>query len=196
MPANRPTRDKSAWVPACLWLLFAVAVTAAYPHARPSSGPSSAAVTVKPDAREAKGAFRRGQEAENQQDWATAYEYYSQAAEYAPSDKNYVARRETAKAALVQSHVDAAERDAISNRLDDARRELVIASNLDPTNTTIRERLAEFLAAEQPSNAAAAKLGGEPELRYSKGNQNFNYRGDTLGAYNEVARAFGVQASF
>ncbi|HKV47925.1 MAG TPA: FG-GAP-like repeat-containing protein [Candidatus Acidoferrales bacterium] len=195
MPANRATRDKSAWALACLWLLFAVAVTAAYPQARSSTDSSSPAVTVKPDARKAKEAFRQGQEAENQQDWATAYEYYSQAAEYAPSDKNYVARRETAKAALVQSHVDAAERDAISNRLDDARRELVIASNLDPTNTTIRERLAEFLAAEQPSNAAA-KLGGEPELGYSKGNQNFNYRGDTLGAYNEVARVFGVQASF
>lgn len=196
MPANRPTRDKSAWVPACLWLLFAVAVTAAYPQARPSSDSSSAAVTVKPDAREAKEAFRQGQEAEKQQDWATAYEYYSQAAEYAPSDKNYAVRRETARAALVQSHVDAAERDAISNRLDDARRELLIASNLDPTNTTIRERLAEFLAAEAPSNTTAAKLGGEPELGYSKGTQNFNYRGDTLGAYNEVARAFGVQASF
>lgn len=153
-------------------------------------------VTVKPDAHKAKEAFREGEAAEEQQDWATAYEYYSQAAEYAPSDKNYAVRRENAKAALVQSHVDAAERDAISNRLDDALRELLIASNLDPTNATIRERLEEFLAAEPPPQATGASLRGEPQLDYRKGTQNFNYRGDTLGAYNEVARVFGVQASF
>ncbi|MGH9575454.1 MAG: FG-GAP-like repeat-containing protein [Candidatus Acidiferrales bacterium] len=196
MPANRATRDKSAWALACIWLLFTAAVAAAYPQAHSATDSSSAAVTVKPDARKAKAAFREGQEAEKQQDWATAYEYYSQAAEYAPSDKNYAVRRETAKAALVQSHADAAERDAISNRLDDARRELLIASDLDPTNTTIRERLAEFLAAEPPAGTTGNRLGGEPELGYSKGTQNFNYRGDTLGAYNEVARVFGVQASF
>ncbi|HKQ88592.1 MAG TPA: FG-GAP-like repeat-containing protein [Candidatus Acidoferrales bacterium] len=178
-----------------MWLVFAAAVASAYPQAR-SSTDSPSAVTVKPDARKAKEAFREGEAAEKQQDWATAYEYYSQAAEYAPSDKNYALRRETAKAALVQSHVDAAERDAISNRLDDARRELLIASNLDPTNTAIRERLAEFLAAEPSPKTTSAKLGGEPQLNYREGTQNFNYRGDTLGAYNEVARVFGVEASF
>ncbi len=196
MPANRATRDKSRRALACIWLIFGAAVTSAYPQARSARNSASAAVTVKPDARTATEAFREGEAAEKQQDWETAYEYYAQASEYAPKDKNYAVRRENAKAALVQSHVDAAERDAISNRLDDARRELLIASDLDPTNTTIRERLAEFLAAEPPPKLAGGKLSGEPQLNYHDGRENFNYRGDTLGAYNEVAGVFGVEASF
>jgi hypothetical protein len=207
MPAHRNSRHRSAWPLVGVWLLFAFAAANVYPRAQKaakaakSSAPASqasdaAAESVKPDAHAAKRAFQMGAEAEKRQDWETAYEYYSQAVEFAPKNKTYEVKRETAKAALVQSHVDAAERDAISSRLDDARRELLIASDLDPTNTMIRERLAEFLADLPPPAPRGPQLTGEPQLNYRQGTQSFNYHGDTRGAYDEIARQFGVQDSF
>lgn len=196
MPAYRKLRRKSAWPLAMMWLLFAAALASAYPQTPSATSSGAQAPLVKPDTRKAKGAFREGEAAEKQQDWETAYEFYSQAAEYAPKDKNYELRRANAKAALIQSHVDAAERDAISNRLDDARRELLIARELDPTNTVVRDRLSEFLADQPPPARPVSQFAAEPELSYQKGTQNFDYRGDTRGAYDEVARRFGVEDSF
>ena len=196
MPSHRNLRRKSAWPLAAAWVLFAAALASAYPQTPSPTASVAQAPLVKPDTRKAKGAFREGQAAEKQQDWETAYEFYSQAVEYAPKERNYEVRRASAKAALIQSHVDAAERDAISNRLDDARREILIATDLDPTNTVVRERLTELLA-DQPAPAnTAPQYAGEPQLNYQKGTHNFNYRGDTRGAYDEIARLFGVADSF
>jgi hypothetical protein len=197
MSSHDHPRRKSAWPAALLFLCLGAVVITAYPQtpqANDSAGAPS--VTVKPDAKKAKLAFQDGQAAEKKQDWLTAYEDYGQAVEYAPGNKNYAIRREAVKSALVQSHIDAAERDAISERLDDARRELLIAKDLDPANTVIRERLAEFLAAAMPAPKAGPQLTGDVHLDFQKGKRNFNYRGDTRGLYDEVARQFGVEASF
>jgi Flp pilus assembly secretin CpaC len=196
MLGHRNLRRKSAWPLATVWLLFAAALASAYPQTPSPVGSAAEAPLVKPDARKAKEAFREGETAEKQQDWETAYEFYSQAVEYAPKEKNYALRRANAKAALIQSRVDAAERDAISNRLDDARRELLIARDLDPTNTVIRDRLSEFLADQPPPANPTPQFAGEPQLDFQKGTQNFDYRGDTRGAYDEVAKRFGVEDSF
>ncbi|HEY6466822.1 MAG TPA: hypothetical protein VIY69_12565, partial [Candidatus Acidoferrales bacterium] len=196
MPAYQQLRRTSAWPLAAVWLLFAAALASAYPQTRSTTSSGAQAPLVKPDARKAKGAFREGQAAEKQQDWETAYEFYSQAAEYAPKNKNYQLRRANVKAALIQSHVDAAERDAISNRLEDARRELLIAKDLDPTNAVVRDRLSEFLADQPAPPKPVSQFASEPQLNYQKGTQNFDYRGDTRGAYDEVARRFGVEDSF
>ena len=48
----------------------------------------------------------------------------------------------------MQMKVDAAEREAVSGHLDDARKELLSASYIDPSNTVVRERLKELIAAE------------------------------------------------
>jgi len=203
MPPRPNSRHRSGWPLAGVWLLFAFAAVKAYPQTpkagkqgTASQSADDAAESVKPDAHAAKRAFQMAEEAESRQDWETAYEYYSQAVEFAPKNQIYEVKRENAKAALVQSHVDTAERDAISNRLDDARRELLIASDLDPTNTMIRERLAEFLADIRPAAPQGPQLEGEPQLNYRPGAQNINYRGDTRGAYDQIARQFGVQDSF
>src|SRR5215831_7071839 len=165
----------------------------------PSAPTAAAAVktaAVKPDARRARAAFQLGQTAEQQQNWQVAYEAYSEAVDYAPGNRNYEARRDAARSALVQQHVEAGERDAVSGKLDEARRELLAASNLDPSNGVVRERLAELTAAREPSETAGEQLAGEPHLDYQQGTRSFNYRGDTRGAYDEIARQFGVEDAF
>jgi type II secretory pathway component GspD/PulD (secretin) len=94
--------------------------------------------------------------------------------------------------------VDAAERDAVSGRLDAARRELLEASSIDPSNKMVQERIVELAAAEPERirEIGEPELAGEPTLTYRPGKQSFDYRGDTQGAYQQLAAQFGVEVAF
>ena len=166
----------------------------------PGTGPNPAekARAFKADAKKAKAAYQQGMRAEKAQDWSAAYSAYSDAVSWAPNDSEYSLRREVARSQLVQTKVDAAERDAISGRFDDAKKELLSASGLDPSNRVVRERLLEMLAAEpdRGTKVVSPDIGGEVHLDYQPGTQSIDYRGDTQGAYDELARRFGVEAAF
>lgn len=180
--------------------ILAVSLALAGPLAQTArtQAPASPAPTVKPDAKKAKAAYQQGTRAEQQKDWDAAYSAYSDAVNWAPNEREYALRREIARSRLVQTKVDAAERDAISGRLDEARRELMGASYLDPSNKVVRERLAELLAVEpgQDRRPREADIAGPVRLAYQPGEHSFNYRGDTQGAYEELGRQFGVEVAF
>jgi Bacterial type II and III secretion system protein/FG-GAP-like repeat len=153
----------------------------------------------KGDSKKAKDAYQRGAAAEKANDWEAAYTAYSDAVESASDNRQYFLHREIAKSHVVQVRVDTAERDAISGRLDDARRELLAASYIDPSDTVVRERLSELIAAEPDRLAAtiaSPDLSSVPRLAFQPGTKNFDYRGDTQGAYEELGRQFGVEVAF
>ncbi len=158
----------------------------------------SLAPAAKPDPKKAKEAYRRALEAERVQDWQTAYDDYAEAVSLAPNDREYFLMREMAKSRLVQIKVNTAERDAVDGRIDLALKELHQASYIDPLNATIRARLAELSAAKPSSipQKAALSLAGEPRLQFLPGKRDFDYRGDTKGAYEEVAKKFDVDVAF
>jgi type II secretory pathway component GspD/PulD (secretin) len=159
----------------------------------PSSPP------IKADLKKAKQANKQGLRAEEQGDWEAAYEAYSDAVNWAPNDSDYFSRREIAKSHVVQMKVDLAERHAISGEIPAALHTLREARELDPTNKVIRDRLTE-LAALDPSQAKQILSGPEParevHLEHSPGKQDFQLRGDTQHAYEEIARRFGVDVAF
>ena len=77
--------------------------------------------------------------------------------------------------------------------------ELQRARYLDPSNTVLRDRMAELSAAQTGSiiqSAAEPGLAGQVELDYQSGTRKFDYRGDTQGAYEEAGRQFGVEVAF
>ena len=152
----------------------------------------------KPDAKKAKEAYERGVRAERSDDWDAAYTAYSDAVNYAPNNRDYFIHRELAKSRVVQERVDAAERDAVSGRLDEARKELLSATYLDPTNRVLRERLAELIAQEPGQHRAVTEpaLASPPQLAYQQGTRSFDYHGDTQGAYEQVGKQFGVEVAF
>jgi Bacterial type II and III secretion system protein/FG-GAP-like repeat len=156
---------------------------------------------LKPDAKKAREAYKRGFRAEQTDDWAAAEEAYSEAVDWAPDDREYLVRRDVARSHLVQAKVDLAERDAVAGKLKEARKELLDATYLDPSNTVARERLTE-LAALEPRDSDSEEgppdmeVAGVVRIDYRKGDRSFNYRGTTQGAYDEVARQFGVQVAF
>jgi len=158
----------------------------------------SLAPAAKPDPKKAKEEYRRALDAEKVQDWQTAYDDYAQAVSLAPNNREYFLMRAVAKSRLVQIKVNTAERDAVTGRLDEALKELREASYLDPLNGVVRARMAELMAAKtgEVREKSVPTLAGEQRLDYQTGVRNFNYHGDTRGAWEQVARDFGVDVAF
>ena len=199
---QRPRRRIS---PGSCWTLLALilAFFAAAAPARSQSASVKPAKDVarevsKPDVKKAKASYEEGLRAEQRLDWDAAFAAYSDAAKWDPNAKEYLLRLAIAKSRIVQKKVDAAERDAVSGRLDAARRELLDASSIDPSNKTVQERIVELAAAEpgRVRQIDEPEIAGEPALAYRPGKQSFNYRGDTQGAYQQLASQFGVEAAF
>jgi hypothetical protein len=207
MRKSNSTRRRFSWaLPGLSLLLSALAVAA--PGLKSTNGAcvgngqetqEAGTPKFKPEARKAKDAYRRAMDAERKQDWAAAYEAYSQAVEWQPDNRDYMMRRELVKGRLIQAKIDLAEKDALSGRLGDARKELLEASYLDPTDRTIRERLAQLTALEPMRPQATeqgAQLVSEIRVAYQAGTRSFDFRGDTQALYEEIARQFGLDVAF
>jgi hypothetical protein len=170
------------------------ATSPALPPIAPTAKPA-----IKPEPKKAKEAYKRGLRAEKAQDWEAAHDAFSDAVDWDPTDREYLLHREIARSQLVQAKMDLAERDAVSGRLKEARSELIAAAYLDPANRVVRERLTELSALEPDTASSQPKeveLAGETHLEHQAGTRNFDYRGDTQGAYDQVAHQFGVEVAF
>ncbi len=182
--------------------LCAAAATSAQTPAKPApagqQAPSAKSVANKPqDAKQAKAAYQRGLKAEKEANWLLAFAGYSEAVRQDSTSREYLLRREIARGKVVGEEVDRAEQEALMGNMTEARHELHAALVLDPGDEIVRERLAQLA----PSSAETLrKLMLEPagvvRLKPQAGKQSFNFRGDTATAYEEVARQFGVYASF
>lgn len=163
----------------------------------PAKSPSEVVQKRNYDSQRAKETYERGLKAEKQKNWPTAFAAYTEAAQQDSAKPEYLLRREFARSQLVSASMDRAERDALTGHLAEAREELDAALVLDPSDEMVRERLAQLA----PSSAAVLRRlmtepGGVVRLEPLTGMHSFDYRGDTMSAYEAVARDFGVDASF
>jgi type II secretory pathway component GspD/PulD (secretin) len=148
-------------------------------------------------AREAHQALERGLRAEHANDWEGAFLAYSEAAEKSPNDRAILMRREGARFAVVQQHTRQAEREILRGQENRARADLEAALRVDPGYSVARERLQQ-LRPESPQVPAStsAKLAGLAHMDAAPGKRDFDFRGTTRGAYEAIARQFGVTAAF
>jgi tetratricopeptide (TPR) repeat protein len=180
----------------CLLLPALPALPArAQPAGRQAAAEQAEAAPQQTD--RAENQFEAGERAERAGDPSAAFQDYAEAAALAPGNREFELRRELARFALVQQHMSGAERAALDGQFDRARRELQTALALDPGYEAARERLAQIdqMAAQAPP-AHSPQLESEVALAPEPGRRSFNYRGNTKGAYQEVARRFGLTASF
>jgi hypothetical protein len=146
---------------------------------------------------EAQQEYQRGLQAEKEQDWALAFAAYAEAAEQDRGNKEYIAGRERARDQLISEAVKRAERELLTGQESIAREVLNGAIALDPG-----EQIVPKLLEKLPANVAEelrhlmVEPAGMVLLEPQTGTRNLNYNGDTTGAYQEVARQFGVDASF
>jgi len=154
---------------------------------------------VKADPKQAKVSYHHGIDCERRHDWQEAYDAYVEAVDLDPGNRDYLLRRELVKGQLVQDKEELAERDAVAGKLGDARKALLEASYLDPTDRSITDRLAQLVdleprSADEPRRQP--QISSPVSLAYRRGKQNINYRGDTRGGYQRIAQLFGVEVAF
>jgi Flp pilus assembly secretin CpaC len=156
-----------------------------------------------PDPKRAQRAAAAGEKAAAEGNWEEALSDYDEAVRYAPKDTAIATRRAVLRAQMVRIHVNTAERVALGGNLPEAIEELHMAMRIDPTNTVVAERIAQMQAMstdEQVGKARAAatqqEFAGVPRIRPQPGKHDFNEKGDTKFVYEQVAKAFGVKATF
>src|SRR5882672_3524089 len=166
------------------------------PSVHPSADAPEASPS-RPDKSRAQIAYQAGRRAEQAGDWNAAYTAYSEATAYSPAEKEYSLLREHARFQLVQGLADLGERLLLAGDGASAREQLVHALEIDPNYAIARERLAE-LPADSPSATPekGPRLAGLPRLNPKPGTRDFDYRGTTRSAYEEVGRQFGVTIAF
>ena len=199
----------SHWVrPAAIWLisgflaispggLAAQTGTGATPPATQAAPAAPVKPGLRADNRRAQAAFQRGRRDEQSGDWQSAYTAYSEAAEYAPGNQEFAALREHARFQWMQGIVDAAERQAVTGKVSEARALLQEALKIDPNYPVARERLAELSPDPDPAEAKRGpRLAGLPQLKPNPGTREFDVRGTIRNAYEELGRQFGVTIAF
>jgi type II secretory pathway component GspD/PulD (secretin) len=173
-------------VPLFLHAQSPIAVSGAGDSVRNSSGTKNA-----------KQASDEGQRAASAGDWETAFQEFQQAAELAPADLNIQAQAALARSALAQQRTQQAEKQLLTGNSALARAMLQSALQVDPSYTVAQERLQELARTDTSTLLTGDNLASTlPVIKPNDGTRNFDYNGGTRGAYEEVARQFGITAAF
>ena len=167
------------------------------PAPPPPSKGQEPAQRVRPDLKQARRAAERGEKAEAAGRLEEALAAYGEAARYAPQDMPYATRAAALRSRLVRSYADAAERDALASRFEQATEDLAAALAIDPANTIVLERLREIKSmSDETGPKAAPAIPGLPQLKPQAGKRNLDLRGDTKTVYEQLAAIFGLRVTF
>src|SRR5216683_4877570 len=176
---------------AALALSLLLVGTSLSAQAQAGSTPTQKAVV--PDGKRAQKAVERGERAEADGQLDDALADYDEAARYAPQDVAIVGRSATLRSKLVRTHVDNAERLALAGDITQATAELRAALTIDPANAVVYERIAQMSSMpSDDANPEQEQIQGLPRVKAQEGQHNFDIRGDTKTAYEQVASAFGI----
>ena len=153
---------------------------------------------VKPDPKRAKKLLEQAAKEEAAGDYVRALSDYEEAARYAPFDVTIVGKGAALRSRLLREHLDGAERQAVGGNIDGATQQLAMALELDPGNPAILERLQQIGSMkESPTGERRPDPAeGLPQVAPDKANKSFNLETDVKSAYEQVAQAFGLKATF
>jgi tetratricopeptide (TPR) repeat protein len=152
------------------------------------------------DPKHAKLLIEQGKKEEAIGAFPEALQDYEAAARYAPFDVTIVAKAAALRSKLVHAYVESSERNALEGNLDAATMDLAMALHNDPSNAVVEERLQQMQSMRDGANThrvvdeppeGLARL--EPDR---KSVHSFNLRSDVKNAYEQVASAYGVKATF
>ena len=150
-------------------------------------------------AKSARKAFEQALKLEKQNKADAAFHKFSEAAELDPGNVEYLTMREVSRQKLVHQHVEAGNQALLQNDRIRALGEFRAASQLDPSNQFALERIRQAFSEpeSQPSRLLQiVEQSDEIVLRPRPGRQSIHYRGDTRGLMEQVARSFGLSATF
>jgi type II secretory pathway component GspD/PulD (secretin) len=153
---------------------------------------------VKPDPKLAKKFAEQGAKLEAGGRYEEALAAYQEAARYAPFDVTIVSKGVALRSKLVRGYVDSAERLALDGNYEGATLQLAAALRIDPGNTIVEERLHQLQAQNEVKKEVVREEPpiGLPKLEPLKATRSFNLQTDVRSAYEQVAAAYGIKASF
>ncbi len=165
----------------------------AAPQAAASRQTLGALESPSPDHRRARKEAEKARQAEQREDWPSAFAAYDEALRFAPAEREYWTGRENARFQLVERYVESAERAAALGRQAEARAELQAALGLDPQYEVARDRLARLDARHAAKIQVLAPADPPPvELQPQPGKRSFRVRGNIASAYEDLGRQFGL----
>jgi type II secretory pathway component GspD/PulD (secretin) len=179
------------------WALICAALPAQDPKA-PDPKRDAQRSLVKPDPKRAKKLAEQAAREEAAGDYIRALSDYEDAARYGPFDVTIVGKATALRSRLLREHLDGAEHLAVEGNIDGATQQLAAALELDPGNPAILERLQQISSMKETATGErlAEPPEGLPQLAPDKINKSFNLQTDVKSAYEQVAQAFGLKASF
>jgi Flp pilus assembly secretin CpaC/tetratricopeptide (TPR) repeat protein len=179
------------------WALACRTLPAQAPQA-PNAKRDAQRSLVKPDPKHAKKLLEQAVREEAAGDYIGALSDYEEAARYAPFDVTIVSKGTALRSRLLREHLDGAERLAVEGNIDGATQQLAAALEIDPGNPAILERLQQIGSMKEapPGERRAEPAVGLPQLTPEKANKSFNLQTDVKSAYEQVAQAFGLKATF
>jgi type II secretory pathway component GspD/PulD (secretin) len=153
---------------------------------------------VKPDLKRAKKLVEQAEKEESAGDFIRALGDYEEAARYAPFDVTIVGKGTALRSRLLREHLDAAERMAVEGNIDAATQQVAAALAIDPGNRAILERLQQIgsMKASPTGERGSEPALGLPQIDPAKTNKSFHLQTDVRSAYEQVAQAYGLKASF
>ena len=176
-----------------LSLLLCVSTFAQQPQLS-ATAPNS---LIRPDPKRAQKLVDAGQKAEADGRNDEALSAYDEAARLAPQNLALVGLGAALRSRLIREHVDKAEQLALAGKLPQAKEELTSALRIDPSNKIVAERYAQMESMQDDEPAPPnPQIPGIPRLKMQPGRHSFDLRGDTRGAYEQVAQAFGVKVAY
>src|SRR6185369_5739657 len=178
--------------PAAALLSSALLVCAPLPAQQPAPGPAQSQSqgptqvhatpqslkAFAPDPKRAQKAIEKGEKAEAEGRSAEALAAYDEAVRYAPQDMAIVARSATLRSKLVRAHVDNAEQLGLAGNVSEGIAQM------------------ESMKGDEPLPPRPQPAEGLPEAKPQDGKHSFDLRGDTKTAYQQVAMAYGLKATF
>jgi Flp pilus assembly secretin CpaC len=152
----------------------------------------------KPDPKRAKKLLEQAAKEEAAGDYVRALSDYEEAAHFAPFDVTIVGKGAALRSRLLREHLDGAERLAVEGNIDGAAEQLAAALAIDPGNPAILERLQQIGSMKESPTGEwrPDPAEGLPQVAPSKANRSFNLQTDVKSAYEQVAQAFGLKATF
>lgn len=177
--------------PVLMHLLLALVVAFAL-------SPAAQAATAG-DSKAARKAFNQALKLQKEKREAEAFAKFREAAELDERNLEFVTAREIARQQLVFSHLQAGNTALLKNDRIQALASFRAATDLDPSNKFAMERLlqAQREPAEKPSRLLQiVEQSEEIELRPDAGRRAVQFRGDTRGLLEQVARSFGLVPTF
>jgi Flp pilus assembly secretin CpaC len=178
-------------------LILSLLLCLSAPAQQPQLSSAAPNAIVRPDPKRAQKLAERGEKAEADGRFDEALLAYDEAARLAPQNLAMFGRGAALRSRLIREHVDNAEQLALAGKLPQAKEELNVAMRIDPTNNVVAERYAQMeLMQDDEPPLATTEFSGLPRLRPQSGRRSFDLHADTRSAYDQVARLFGVEATF